>query len=486
MLLRVVLAIEDRTLRRDVQGILADMDAMVETVRGRRHLWERAAHRSADVIIASRSVIGPSMEDGIGLARELPESPTIVLLTDSDDAEEHAELLAAGCDTILQTGIATESLADALRAILDKHHELMQEKATDRRPLAQPQLLDFVSESPAMTAFMAVVRRIVDSQTSLLILGETGVGKERLARAIHAEGPRADGPFVAVSCAALPESLLESELFGHEEGAFTGATRARRGAFELAHGGTIFLDEIADMHSHLQVKLLRAVQEREIQRIGGEKPFEVDVRVMAATNCDLQREVRDRRFRQDLFYRLSVVSLTIPPLRERREDIPILAKSYLEYLSPRIGRTIRRISDKALECLCGYHWPGNVRELINVIERAMLLASGGTIHPGDLPMAVRCTERASGQTPYWALLDDADPAPAEWLRRPLKDVRNEILQRVERSYLSAMLRSTGGRVGRTAELAGIQPRTLYDKMKAYGLHKEDFRRSGRSAKPGEL
>ena len=477
MLLRIVLAIEDRQLRKDVQEILSETDAMVETIRGRRHLWERAAHRSADVLIASRSAITSGLEDGVGLARDLPESPTVVLLTDSDDAEEHADLLAAGCDAVLQTGISNESLAEALRAVLEKHHELLLNKAMDRPALAQPKLSDFVSEGPAMIAFLSVVRRVVDTQTSLLILGETGVVKERLARAIHAEGPRADGPFVAVNCGALPESLLESELFGHEEGAFTGATRSRRGAFEVAHGGTIFLDEIAEMPTHLQVKLLRAVQEREIQRVGGEEPFEVDVRVMAASNRDLQHEVQERRFRKDLFYRLSVVSLTIPPLRARREDIPTLARSYLEYLSPRIGRNVTEITDEAMAALCEYAWPGNVRELINVVERAMLLATGEAISPDDLPMTVQTAGAGEGENRLRRLPNSAEDVPPDWLSRPLRDVRDEILQHVERAYLAAALRATTGRVGEAAEMAGIQPRSLYQKMKTYGLYKEDFRRT---------
>ena len=476
MLLRVALAIEDAQQRRQVRQILSDMDVIVETIRGRHHLWERVAHRSADVIIAALSSLDAPVEDGIDLARELPESPTIVLLTESDDSEEHAELLAAGCDMVLHTGISPESLSEALRTVLEKHHGFLLEQDAGRRPLAQPQLSDFVSESSAMRAFMSVVRRVVDSQSSLLILGETGVGKERLARAIHAEGPRADGPFVAVNCGALPESLLESELFGHEEGAFTGATRSRRGAFEAAHGGTIFLDEIAEMPIHLQVKLLRAVQEREIQRVGGEAPFDVDVRVMAASNRDLELETTERRFRGDLFYRLSVVSLTIPPLRERREDIPTLAQSYLEYLSPRIGRNVRAVSEGAMASLREYDWPGNVRELINIIERAMLLCSSDTISPRDLPASIHGAGQSAGAPGRWHLPRTPEDVPADWLTRPLKEIRGEVLQQLEQTYLSALLQSTGGRVGRTAELAGIQPRSLYEKMKTYGLRKEDFRR----------
>jgi transcriptional regulator with PAS, ATPase and Fis domain len=222
------------------------------------------------------------------------------------------------------------------------------------------------------------------------------VGKERLARAIHAESRRSKGPFVAVNCAALSESLLESEPFGHEEGAFTGATRSHRGCFEIAHKGVIFLDEIGELPNHLQVKLLRALQDREITRVGSEQSFQVDVRMMAATNRDPREEVKTKRLREDLYYRLNVVTLTIPPLRQRSEDIPDIVASYLPWLRPRVGRDVTSIAPEALEALAHYSWPGNVRELINVIERAMLLCEGEQIRLADLPDTIRLPQAGSG------------------------------------------------------------------------------------------
>ncbi|MHC4481318.1 MAG: sigma 54-interacting transcriptional regulator [Planctomycetota bacterium] len=480
MLLRVLLAMRDAPLRRRLREMLPASDVIVEAVRSGSHLWERAARRTADVVIAARSAIPDPMEDSIALFQGLPDSPAIVVLTENETPEERAQLLAAGCDMVLHPSLPEESISDALFAVLEKRSSLSQESLVVRAPLAQPQLSDFVSESATMQTFMQVVRRVVQSDTSLLILGETGVGKERLARAIHAEGRRSEGPFIAVNCGALPESLLESELFGHEEGAFTGATRSRRGAFELAHAGIIFLDEIGEMAVHLQVKLLQALQDHEIRRVGSEGSFAVDVRVMAASNRNLEEEARAGRFRKDLFYRLSVVTLTVPPLRERGEDIPSLVGSYIDYLRPRVGRDVYGITDDAMEALCQYSWPGNVRELINVVERGMLLCGGDQIMPGDLPASISGLAPSTVQGERWPWRPpNAEDMPQDWLDTPLREVRQSLVEGLERAYLAAQLERTGGRVGQTAEKAGLQPRSVYEKMKRYGLRKEDFRRRQR-------
>jgi DNA-binding NtrC family response regulator len=263
-------------------------------------------------------------------------------------------------------------------------------------------------------------------------------------------------------------------LFGHEKGAFTGAARTRRGLFELAHTGTVFLDEIGEMPYHLQVKLLRVLQDREVRPVGGERTISVDVRVMAASNRDLEAEVAEGNFRRDLFYRLSVVTLTVPPLRERREDIPELVDSYLDYLQPRVGCDVEGITEEAVAALVAYAWPGNVRELINVIERALLLCDGRQVTPGDLPQTIR--GGAAGEAPRRSAPGAAaGRLPDEWLGMPWKETRQAALAEVERAYFAALLEETGGRVGETAERAGISPRSLYEKMKRHGLRKEDFR-----------
>jgi DNA-binding NtrC family response regulator len=355
--------------------------------------------------------------------------------------------------------------------------ERRREEAVNRlradRPEEQYSLNDFVSESPSMQIFLDLARRVVHADTSLLILGETGVGKERLARAVHAEGPRSRGPFMAVNCGALPESLLESELFGHEEGAFTGATRSRKGYFELAHRGTIFLDEVAEMPLHLQVKLLRVLDEHRIHRVGSESAIDVNVRVMAATNRDLEAEVAASRFRTDLYYRLAVVALEIPPLRKRREDIVPLVDSYLEHFRAHTGRTVAGFDDRAMQALVAYDWPGNVRELVNTVERAVLLSVGERLTPEDLPARM---SNMSGSAPSTAAPGgDWDPLPQTLLDRSLAEARRDVVAKFEARYLTALLRTTGGRIGETAKLAGINERSLYGLMKKHGLSKEEFK-----------
>ena len=472
MLLRVALAMTDAAARKGVEQALQGTDTTVETLEGGRDVLKRAVAMACDVLLIDQDRLAGALRGGVLIAPNVLEMPTVVAMSPDSSPQQRAQLVASGCDAVLHAALPAEPLRQALRTILDKRRARVAASLA-RRPIAKPRLADFVSDSPVMGEFMATVYRVVAGSSSLLILGETGTGKERLARAIHAEGPRANGPFIAVNCGALPEALLESDLFGHEEGAFTGATRARRGAFELAHGGTIFLDEVGDMPVHLQVKLLRVLQDRQVQRVGGEKPFDVDVRVMAASNRDLAGETEQGRFRKDLYYRLSVVTLEVPPLRRRKEDIPALARSYVDFHRSRIGREVHHVDEPVIDVLCRYNWPGNIRELINVIERAMLLCRADTITLADLPAGITgfAPRRSAG---LWIPADPTE-VPSAWLAKPLKELRDSVLAELERTYLAAMLAATGGKVGETAQRAGMEPRSLYDKMKQYGLAKEDFR-----------
>jgi len=395
-------------------------------------------------------------------------------LSKGENEQEQVKLISAGCDAVLNPELSSGKLSSALNAILDRRRKTARPTLAFSPKPQEAAISDFAAQSPTMKDFVKILPRLARSNSSVLILGETGVGKERLAHVLHRESPRKDGPFVAVHCGALPESLLESELFGHEQGAFTGATRARRGCFELAHQGTIFLDEIGEMPLHLQSKLLRVLENHEIRRLGSEKSIAVDVRVMAATNRNLEAEVQARQFRRDLYYRLNVVSLTVPPLRGRIEDIPELVDSYIEYLGPRIGCEVSGITDEALEALCNYSWPGNVRELINIVERAMLLCENDVITVDDLPQSITGQEELSIQE----LSQDPSAFPEEWLEKPLKQARKDILEQFERGYLTGLLTATNGRVGEVAKRAGINSRTLFDKMKQYGLNKKRFRPQG--------
>ena len=325
-----------------------------------------------------------------------------------------------------------------------------------------------------MQSFLRIVNRVVEPDSSLLIQGETGVGKERLARGIHTASPRSSSPFVPVILSAFPDSLVEGELFGYEKGAFTGAIRARRGCFEMAHGGTIFLDEIGELPLHIQVKLLRVLQERVIQRLGSEETIPVDVRVMAATNRDLYEETQAGTFRRDLYYRLSVVTLDVPSLRMHAEDIPKLADRYLDHFRVRLNRNVSSFSDEAMSALTRYSWPGNIRELINIVERSVLMCDGGQITLSDLPRSIANTAinsiESNGACGIDALIG------SDWQSRPWKDVRNELIALCEQSYFEQQLRNNHGNVEETAQCAGINPRSLYDLMKRHGLKKEEYRK----------
>ena len=468
VLVRTLIALSGRSQQRRFGRLLEEQQSLVTALEKAGDLWARLAGERFDFLVISRDVLPNPAVGSINAIRQLPDGPEVAVVSDREDPEERARMLAAGCLAVIYSGLDDGVIGETLGSLIRRHRE----EAVRRLKTAgeTPRLGDFVSASRPMQELLAVSRRTVPSDTSLLIVGQTGVGKEWLARAIHEEGPRASGPFIAINCGAIPESLLESELFGHEEGAFTGARRAHRGYFELAHKGTVFLDEIAEMPAHLQVKLLRVLQERRIQRVGAESKIDVDVRIMAATNRDLHEEIRAKRFRPDLYYRIGVVTLEIPPLQERKEDIPELARTYLEIFQVRLGRSGRRISDLAMAALIEYAWPGNVRELINVMERAVLLCVGGEIGLHDLPENIRGKEAGGFEIP-----DSGLQLSPFWLSKPLRDARREIVTAFEKEYLRSLLQENRGRVGRTAEHAGITPRSLFEKMQRYGLRKESFR-----------
>lgn len=473
---RALLALEEPDAQR-VRPILEDLRFRTFTVEPDENLVERARAELVDVVLVSESRLSDGeVEPMLGALREASEPPDTVVFATRDDEAAHAAWRAQGCYAIFGPTAVAETLHESLRTLakLRKQSHAARFHA-ERIPRHATRLSDFVSASPTMSAFLQTARRVASADTPLLILGETGVGKEHLARAIHIEGSRARGPFVPVHCGALPEGLLESELFGHEEGAFTGAQRARRGNFELAHRGTLFLDEIGEVPAHLQVKLLRALESTEIRRLGGERAIPVDVRLIAATNRDLAADVEAGGFRRDLYYRLNVVTLTVPPLRERREDIPGLVERYRAHFAKRLGRAVRHIPEATMLAFVNYAWPGNVRELINVVERAVLLAEGDTMDLALLPDEITTPDTARGARVDSPLETQPAASTQGDLDRPWAEARGAMLHAFERTYLDHLLRTTRGRVGEAAERAGIQPRSLFDKMREHGLRKEDYR-----------
>ncbi|MDY7010471.1 MAG: sigma-54 dependent transcriptional regulator [Planctomycetota bacterium] len=475
MLLRLHLAIKDEDLQKQInRRLVRQQDVRVETYGGRGGAWEKIVRSNADVFIISSVLIPEPIESSIALLNDLPENPTTVILHDTDLPEDQAALVAAGADVVLYAELPIHPLMEAIEGTLESRRSLINRSWRAKSPFYTPRLSDFATDNPAMQLFMNTVDRVVPSSSPLLIMGETGVGKEHLARAIHSESPRSAGPFVVVNCAALPETLLESELFGHEEGAFTGAVRSRRGAFELAHNGTILLDEIGEMPLHLQAKLLRVLQDYEIRPLGSEKANWVDVRAIATTNRSLDKEVESQQFRKDLYYRLSVVMLTVPPLRERPEDVPSLVQHCIDLTRRRIGREVSSITDEAMDALCRYDWPGNIRELMNVIERAVLLCQSDEIVLADLPDGFHENEDLSVGT--HGLRTDFLGTSDDWKSKTLPEVCGEAIERVERAYLQMALTVSRGHVGKAARMAGIHPRGMYNKMKKHGLRKERFKK----------
>lgn len=478
---KIAVALPVGDLRTRLLRLLERADVCVQTV-AQDDVWETIKGHEADIVLVRRSQIPPGGTAMIDSLTERDDTPEIVVLTDEESPSDRTRLLAVGASHVLSEGAPSRELEETLEDLAVVAADGGIDGPEVEGNLAEPRLADFISRSPRMKEFLDTVRLVVETDSSLLITGETGVGKERLARAIHAEGRRSSGPFVAVNCGALPENLLDSELFGHEKGAFTGAERKRRGQFELAEGGTIFLDEIGDMPKALQVKLLTVLQRRELQRLGSETTLKVNVRVMAAANRDLGEDVERGQFRKDLYYRLNVVPLRIPPLRERRHDIADLVGRTIKFFRESLGKSqVVGMCSEALESLLRYDFPGNVRELINLLERAMLMCRGPIITLADLPEEMRGGPADSGvgrpeERGHSAWTGSVEqPVPEEWLQRPLREVRQTLIAAFEEAYLKGLLTKTKGVVGETAELAGMTSRSLYEKMRRYGLRKEDFR-----------
>ena len=476
MMIRVLVALRSRAQRHRVAKLVPLAGATVSRVDSADRVWDSLANQGFDLLVIGRDILEEPLAETVSALRGVPETPEIAVVQHRYDPEERARLRAAGCLAVIDLHASDTVLGEQMEALVRRRREAVLQELRIEQSGRVHTLADFVSTSSSMRRLMSLARRVAASETSLLILGETGVGKEWLARAIHQSSRRASGPFVAVNMGAIPDTLLEAEVFGFEEGAFTDARRDHRGYFELAHAGTIFLDEIAELPPHVQVKLLRVIQERKIRRVGGERQMKVDVRIMAATNQDLDHEMEAGRFRRDLYFRLGVVSLVVPPLRERREDIPGLVQSFLHQYQMQLRRSISGIEPQAMDRLVHYAWPGNIRELMNVIERAVLLCHADRIGLGDLPEVV--ARSPSRDFPPSGSMERAEPdrgIPEHVLTRPLREGRRDLVEGFERAYLRALLERAGGRVGVTARRAGLTPRALYEKMRRSGLAKESFK-----------
>jgi DNA-binding NtrC family response regulator len=397
-------------------------------------------------------------EDGLQLiarAKALPRPPVCILMTAYGSEETVVEAIKRGADDYISKGRLEIELLEVKIARALKQRQLEAENRTLHRQLDERYGLDnIIGSSAAMREVLDTVRQVADSRATVLIRGESGTGKELVAKAIHRLSPRARQPLVTVHCAALAPSLLESELFGHEKGAFTGAVERRVGRFEQAQGGTVFLDEIGEIDAATQVKLLRVLSERTLERVGSNRTLGVDVRLIAATNRDLRALVREGRFREDLYFRLCVIELVLPPLRERREDLPALAAAFLREFAEANGKPVRQLAPEALAALTAHAWPGNVRELRAALERAVVLARGDTVTLRDLPPDLA---RPGSPAP------GAGPAPAAGAPAGLT------VREAERQLIIEALRATGGNRTEAARRTGMSRRTLHRKLHEYQL-----------------
>jgi two-component system response regulator HydG len=434
--------------------------------------------RGADFVISDLKMEGTGGLDVVKAVRERDPDCPVMIVTAFGTVETAVEAMRLGAFEFLQKPFAPE----VVRLKVERALELRREKLARERAEAETAALradaalpysggegiGMVGETPVMRAVFQTIEKVAPTDASVYIHGESGTGKELVARAIHARSKRADGPFVKVNCGALTETLLESELFGHEKGAFTGAVKRKLGRFELADKGTLFLDEIGDVTPGLQLKLLRVLQEREFERVGGEETIRVDVRVVSATHRDIQAEVNAGRFREDLFYRLHVVPVVVPPLRERKEDIPRLVAHFIAKLGPRTNAVIKGLTDVALARLCTYGWPGNVRELENVIEQSLVFAEGEKIDLGALPAAVR-----GGAS------ENTLAVPTGEMSLP------DILEDLERQLILRAYEKSGGVKTETARLLGIKTSALYYKLEKYGIGTIESRGEKGAAGAGE-
>ncbi len=415
--------------------------------------------KSFDVALIDLKMPGLNGLEVLEQASAIDPDLVSIIFTAYGTIESAVEAVKKGAFNYVTKPFTASQLTAAVAKGLE-HARLQRENMWLRQELKQCcPVHQIVARSPQLEAVLATIAKVAPSEANVLITGESGTGKELVARALHANSARSEGPFIAVDCAALPPTLLESELFGHEKGAFTGAGQAKRGLLELAQGGTLFLDEIAELSSELQAKLLRTLQERCFRRLGGERLVSVDIRIISSTNRDLNKEIQEGRFRQDLFYRLNVVTLTLPPLRERAGDVGSLVRHFVEEFSHATNRACVRITPEALGALERYPWPGNVRELRNVIERAVVLCEDNIVRARDLPEPVR--ERARLGKPGLAAVG-------------YKAAREQWVQSQGKQYLMALLRRHRGNISAAAREAQISRKSLYELLRRLEIDTQQF------------
>jgi DNA-binding NtrC family response regulator len=444
----ILIAEDDTDSLRYMQRILSDTYPNILSATNGDEALRIVGEKPVHLVITDIYMPGLTGLQLMERVKKKDEFIEFILITGKADVEQAVSAVKSGCYDYLPKPVDADTLQITVRRAVEKV-KLVSDNIRLRSELRSATYNeDIVGSSQQMRDIFEKIEIIKDADSNVLIQGETGTGKELVARYIHYKSKRANGPFVKLNCGAIPRDLLESELFGHEKGSFTGAISQRIGRFEMAHRGTILLDEIGDMPLELQIKLLAVIQDRVIERIGGTKTIPVDVRIVAATHQDLDKAIEDNRFREDLYYRLNVINVFIPPLRERREDIPLLVEHFIRLYAEKTGRRIAGVDPAAMRVLMTYDYPGNVRELENIIERATVLARDELISPVDLPEHIGQTRRQAG-------------AIAISPGTPLQDV--------ERICLLETLKMVGGNKRKAAELLGISEKSIYNKLQRYGV-----------------
>ncbi|HXU70267.1 MAG TPA: sigma-54 dependent transcriptional regulator [Polyangia bacterium] len=482
---RIVLADDELNLRKVLGAILTrDGYEVLEARDGEEALGLVARH---DNIAAAITDLRMPRLDGMGFLRRMvadhAEVP-VIMITAHGSVDSAVEAVKIGAFDYIEKPFEQSQIQQVVAKAL-KQHELDKRAPRPAQPTASSGgRYGLIGRSPVLEQVFSMIEKVADTPSTVLISGESGTGKELIARALHNNSSRKAGPFIKINCAAIPKTLMESELFGYEKGAFTGAVASKPGRFELADGGTLFLDEIGEIPVEMQVKLLRVLQESEFERVGGIKTIKVDVRLVTATNRDLQKEVAGGAFREDLFYRLNVVPVHLPPLRERRGDIPLLVDHFIARFNERLKKQIAGVDDEAMARLTAHSWPGNIRELENVLERTILFCEGPTIRAADLPpelsgavVQAAAAAAASGPlvVPAASTIPNVTPpfgttAPApEGRASSLKELVRQETERVERELIVRALEETGGNVTQAARKLKISRKSLQNKMKEFGL-----------------
>jgi DNA-binding NtrC family response regulator len=444
-----------------IQTVLEMEDYQAEVAHDAYQALEVLASQPFDILLTDMKLPGL---DGLELfkkARKLDPDISGIIMTAYGSIASAVASIKNGATDYLQKPFEPESLLMVIEKTV-RERQMLQEIRDLRKEVNQKYAFgNIIGKNHKMQAIYELIQKVSNTDARVLITGETGVGKELVAKAIHFNSPRKNRPFVSINCGALAETLLETELFGHEKGAFTGAIRRKVGKFEYARGGTVFLDEVGDVSTGMQVKLLRVLQEKQLERVGGNQPVDVDVRIISATNQDIKEKINRGEFRIDLFYRLNVVHIHIPPLRERIEDIPLLVNHFIRQFNKTLNSNILKITNQALGQLMRHTWPGNVRELENALERAFVTTDGDIIESIMIPNDIQQRETS-------------DTLPVADIDIPFKVARAMIEKRFEKSYIRAALKRYDGNVSKAAKETGINPRTLWRKIKEHELERTKF------------